>query len=98
MHTVTTFPSREAALARWGRPVPATPPVLPSQEWIDGYLSGFGVVADVDKGVDSDADAWPNCADFWWVVLDDAGRTIRVENPCMGEDDGMDDAERLNEA
>lgn len=62
MHTIATFPSRDAALARWGRPVPATPPVLPPQEWIDGYLSGFDVVADVDQGVDADADAWPNCA------------------------------------
>ncbi|WP_374258780.1 hypothetical protein [Aquabacterium sp.] len=98
MHTVATFPSREAALYRWGRPTPATSPVLPPQEWIDGYLSGFGVVADLDKGVDADADAWPNCAAFWWVGLDDAGRAIRVENPYKGENDGMDDAERLNNA
>lgn len=98
MHTIATFPSRDAALARWGRPLPATPPVLPPREWIDGYLSGFGVVADVDKGVDADADAWPNCAVYWWVVLDDAGRAERVARPEKGENDGMDDAERLNEA
>lgn len=98
MHTVATFPSREAALSRWGRPVPVTPPVLPPQEWIDGYVSGFGVVAEVDKGVDADVDAWPNCADFWWVVLNDEERAARVENPYKGENDGMDDAERLNEA
>lgn len=56
------------------------------------------VVADVDKGVDSDCDAWPNCAVFWWLVLNEAGRALRVENPYKGESDGMDDAERLNEA
>lgn len=98
MHLVANFPSREAALSRWGRPIPSTSPVLPPQEWIDGYLSGFGVVADVDKGVDSDCDAWPNCAVFWLLVLNEAGRALRVENPYKGESDGMDDAERLNEA
>ncbi len=98
MHSVADFPSRKAVLAQWGRLAPDVPPVLPTQEWVDGYLSGFEVVADVDKGVDADADAWPNCAMFWWLVLDDAGRAARVGNPYMGENDGMDDAERLNEA
>ena len=29
MHLVANFPSREAALSRWGRPIPSTSPVLP---------------------------------------------------------------------
>ncbi len=98
MSLATEFPSRAAALARWGRLQPATPEVRPPQEWIDSYLSGFDFVADVDKGVDGDADAWPNCAVFWWLMLDDAGRALRVDEPWRGEEDGRDDAERLNEA
>lgn len=69
-----------------------TPPVLPPQEWVDGYVSGFGVVAEVYKGVDADADAWPNCAVFWWGVMSDEERAMRVENPYKGENDGIDDA------
>ena len=98
MHTVAAFPARDAILARWGRKVPATPPVLPPQEWIDEYLSGFRLVADSDKGVDAEADAWPNCAFFWWCLLSDEERALRIENPYKGDNDGMDDAERLNDA
>lgn len=98
MHTAANFPSRERVLICWGKPIPASPAVPPTQDWIDGYLAGFRVVANVDCGVDVDADAWPNCAAFWWVLLDDAGRAARIENPYKGENDGMDDAERLNAA
>lgn len=95
MSLATQFPSRAAALSRWGRPQPATPEVKPPQEWIDSYLSGFDFVADVDKGVDGDADAWPNCAVFWWLMLDDAERALRIDEPWRGEDDARPRLPRL---
>ena len=57
MHLVANFPSRGLRSLALGPGQFKHVASAAAAKWIDGYLSGFGVVADVDKGVDSDCDA-----------------------------------------
>lgn len=87
----------DAALADAARAAkPAVDPFKPPQEWKAFYLDTFSSTADPDCSVDPDEG--PRYCVEYWQSLTDAQRAERLACPNLGRQDGIDDAEALNEA
>jgi hypothetical protein len=66
-------------------------------EWRGFYLDHFRMTADTECGVDPD-EAERYCGEYWSMNLTDAQRQERLANPRLGERDGEQDAQNLNDA
>jgi hypothetical protein len=64
--------------------------------WGERYADGFYMTADEDCGVCTSE--MHRYRDEYWGFKDDAWRQERLQNPHLGFQDGVNDAQALNEA
>ena len=76
--------------------MPKAHPHRVDEAWGERYADGFYMTADEECGVHTGE--MHRFREEYWMFKDDAWRQERLQNPALGFQDGVDDAQMLNDA